>query len=65
MARTLILDTHALCHRRANDSLNLILEMHDRQIVATTLSMCVADPSAVLVSMDRQIKESGLVAMLW
>ena len=40
-------------------------EMHDRQIVATTLRLIDAGHSAVLLTKDTNITTSGLVPVLW
>jgi hypothetical protein len=48
-------------------SLNLtaITEMHDRLIVATTLSLSSTGDPAVLLTRDANIINSGLVPIVW
>lgn len=46
-------------------SLLAITEMHDRQIVATTLSLNSAEAPTMLLTMDAQIRASGLTPVLW
>lgn len=46
-------------------SLTAITEMHDRQIVASALSLITPKTPAMLISTDHQIRDSGLVPMLW
>jgi PIN domain nuclease of toxin-antitoxin system len=46
-------------------SLQEITEMHDRQIVATVLSLSAKGESVALLTRDRNITESGLVPIVW
>jgi len=46
-------------------SLNAVGEMHDRQIVATALSLTRDGDQVVLLTHDKNITESGVVPVLW
>jgi PIN domain nuclease of toxin-antitoxin system len=46
-------------------SLTAIGEMHDRQIVATTLVLASQNEMVALLTCDRNITASGLVKILW
>jgi PIN domain nuclease of toxin-antitoxin system len=48
-----------------SSTLSAITEMHDRQIVATTLIFLSRGEQAALITCDRNITESGLVPLLW
>jgi PIN domain nuclease of toxin-antitoxin system len=48
-----------------SSTLSAITEMHDRQIVATTLIFLSRGEQAVLLTCDRNITESGLVPLIW
>jgi hypothetical protein len=45
--------------------LTAVQEMHDRLIVATTLSLQAPGESVVLLSCDANITAAGLVPMVW
>lgn len=46
-------------------SLSAITEMHDRQIVATTIILASQGETVALLSCDCNITASGLVAIVW
>jgi PIN domain nuclease of toxin-antitoxin system len=46
-------------------SLTTIGEMHDRQIVATTLVLASQNEIVALLTCDRNITASGLVKIIW
>lgn len=46
-------------------SLTAIGEMHDRQIVATTLVLASQNEMVALLTCDRNITASGLVKIIW
>ena len=46
-------------------TLTSIKEIHDRLIVATTLSLRKVDPSIALITKDQAITASGLVPVIW
>lgn len=45
--------------------LSTIKEMHDRQIVATALTMQFSGDDSALITCDRNITESKLVPIIW
>ncbi|TVP59337.1 MAG: PIN domain-containing protein [Nodularia sp. (in: Bacteria)] len=46
-------------------SLSVIQEMHDRQIVATALVLASKGEVVQLLTCDKNITESGLIAIVW
>lgn len=46
-------------------SLEVIAEMHDRQIVATALHLSTKNDKCSLLSRDLNISESGLISIIW
>ena len=46
-------------------SLSVIQEMHDRQIVATALVLASKGDVVQLLTCDKNITESGLIAIVW
>jgi PIN domain nuclease of toxin-antitoxin system len=48
-----------------SNSLTTIKEMHDRQIVATTILIFERGESVSLITRDQNITESGLVPVIW
>jgi PIN domain nuclease of toxin-antitoxin system len=48
-----------------SNSLAVITEMHDRQIVATTLLLIEKGETATLITQDSVITASGLVPIVW
>jgi PIN domain nuclease of toxin-antitoxin system len=50
---------------KKTEALSAILEMHDRQIVATALVLQQSDVEAVVVTKDKNISASGLVKTIW
>jgi hypothetical protein len=55
-------DIIRLCHEAR---LSPIREMHDRQIVATTLRLIESGEAAALLTRDTNITQSGLVLIVW
>jgi PIN domain nuclease of toxin-antitoxin system len=55
-------DIIRICHE---GRLHVIREMHDRQIVATTLRLIESGEPAALVTRDANIARSGLVPVVW
>jgi PIN domain nuclease of toxin-antitoxin system len=48
-----------------SSTLSTITEMHDRQIVSTTLMLLYQDEQAALLTCDQNITDSNLAPLIW
>jgi len=50
---------------KESETLIIIPEMHDRQIVATALSLQDSNTESIIITKDRNITNSGLIKTVW